>query len=108
MKAYWGRGGIAPRSLDHGTSWRGVVSFTPRPLYFQGKSPWLDRMLGGPQSCSGHSGEEKNSHPLPGLETPIIQEIAQRYTTELSHRVYLLYIILWVISHISRRDGKDL
>jgi len=29
-----------------------VVSFTPRPLYLQGKSPWypLDRRLGGPQS----------------------------------------------------------
>jgi hypothetical protein len=28
-----------------------VVSFTPRPLYPQGKSPWypLDRRLGGPQ-----------------------------------------------------------
>jgi len=38
----------------------GVVSFTPRPLYPQGKSPWypLDRRLGGPQSCSGHGGEE--------------------------------------------------
>jgi hypothetical protein len=31
------------------------VSFTPRPLYAQGKSPWylLDRRLGGPQSRSG-------------------------------------------------------
>jgi len=28
-----------------------VVSFTPRPLYPQGKGPWypLDRRLGGPQ-----------------------------------------------------------
>jgi hypothetical protein len=26
----------------------------------------------------------KNSQPLPGLEPPIIQPIAQRYTTELS------------------------
>jgi hypothetical protein len=40
-----------------------VVSFTTRPLYLQGKSPWypLDRRLGGPQSRSGHGGEEKNS-----------------------------------------------
>jgi hypothetical protein len=30
-----------------------MVSFTPRPLYPQGKSSWypLDRRLGGPQSC---------------------------------------------------------
>jgi hypothetical protein len=38
-----------------------VVSFTPRPLYSQGNSPWypLDRRLGGPQSRSGRGGEEK-------------------------------------------------
>jgi len=28
----------------------------------------LDRRLGGPQSHYGHSGEEKNSQPLPGIE----------------------------------------
>jgi hypothetical protein len=52
----------------------------------QGKSAWypLDRRLGGLQSRSGGGGEEKNSHPLPGLEPPIIQPVAQRYTTELS------------------------
>jgi hypothetical protein len=34
----------------------------PWPLHPQGKSSWypLDRRLGGPQSCSGCSGEEKN------------------------------------------------
>jgi hypothetical protein len=38
MKAYWGSGRIAPR-IDLGTRWRWVVSFTPRPLYSQGKEP---------------------------------------------------------------------
>jgi hypothetical protein len=39
-----------------------VVSFTPRPIYPQGKSRWypLDRRLGGPQSHSRCGGEEKN------------------------------------------------
>jgi hypothetical protein len=62
MKAYWGSGGIAPR-IDLGTRWRRVVSFTPRPLYPQGKSPWypLDRRLSGPQNRSGRGGEEKNA-----------------------------------------------
>jgi hypothetical protein len=71
-----------------------VVSFTPRPLYSHGKSPWypLDRRLGGPQSRSGRGGEEKNSQPLPGLETPIIQPIAQRYTTELSQQLSRLIL----------------
>jgi hypothetical protein len=47
-----------------------VVSFTPRPLYPQKKSPWfpLDRGLGGPQSRSGRGGEEKNSQLPPGIE----------------------------------------
>jgi hypothetical protein len=51
----------------------------------QGKSPWytLDRRYRGPQSRSGRGGEEKNSQTLPGLEAPIIQPVAQSYTTEL-------------------------
>jgi hypothetical protein len=46
------------------------VSFAPRPLYPQGKSPWypLDRRLGRPQSRSGRGGKEKNSQPLPEIE----------------------------------------
>jgi hypothetical protein len=56
-----------------------MVSFTPWPLYPQGKIPWylLDRRLGGPQSQSERGGEEKNSQSLPGLEPPIIQAISQ-------------------------------
>jgi hypothetical protein len=52
-----------------------MVSFTPRPIYLQGKRPWypLNRRLGGPQSRSGRGGEEKNYQPLPGLGLPIIQ-----------------------------------
>jgi hypothetical protein len=71
MKTYWGSGSRAQRSLDLGTRWRWVVSFTPRPLYSQGKRPQcpLDRRLGGPQSRSGHSVEEKNSQPLAGIRT---------------------------------------
>jgi len=47
-----------------------VVSFAPRPLYSQGKSPWdpLDRRPGVPQSHSGCGGEERNSQPPPGIE----------------------------------------
>jgi hypothetical protein len=74
MEAYWRSGGIDPR-IEFGTRRRWIVSFMPRPPYPHGKSPWylLDRRLGGPQSRSGRSGEKKNSQPLPGLETPIIQ-----------------------------------
>jgi hypothetical protein len=77
-----------------------VVHFTPWPLYPQGKSPWypLDRRLGGPQSWSGHGGEEKNFQPLPGLESLIIQLIVQCYTTELSW--LLLSKIHWTIMSV--------
>jgi hypothetical protein len=80
-----GSGDISPRILDLGTRWRWVVSFTPRPLYSQGKSPWytLDRRLGGPQSRSGHGGVKKHSQSLPGLKSPIIHTVAHRYTAEL-------------------------
>jgi hypothetical protein len=47
-----------------------VVSFTHRPLYSRGKSPYypLYRRLGGPQSRSGRGGEDNNSQPSSGIE----------------------------------------
>jgi hypothetical protein len=68
MKKYWRSGDIDPCILH--TRWRWVISFTPRPFYTQGKSPWypLHSRLGGPQSRSGHGGKEKNSQLLPGFE----------------------------------------
>jgi hypothetical protein len=95
MKACWGSEYIIPCIIDLGTRLRWVLSFMPRPLYPQGKSPWypLDRRLGGTQRRSGRGGEEKNSHPLPGLKPPIIQPVAQRCTTELSRLQYTEYNI---------------
>jgi hypothetical protein len=57
-----------------------------RLLYPLRRSPRypLNTRLGGPQSQSGHGGEEKNSQTLLGLEPPIIEPVAQSYTTELS------------------------
>jgi len=49
MKTYWESGGMASRILILGTSWRWVVSFTPR-RFNPGKIPRypLDRRLAGP------------------------------------------------------------
>jgi hypothetical protein len=84
MKAYWGSGDITPHILDICTRLRWVVSFTPRPLYSQGKGPWcpLDKRLGGPQSRSGRGGKKKNSQPRreSNPRTPIVQPVAQRCT----------------------------
>jgi hypothetical protein len=71
---------IYPPILDIGTSWRSVVSFTPRPLYTWGNSPQyqLDRRLGGSQNRSGQHGEEKNlTHTgTRTLDTSAVQPIA--------------------------------
>jgi hypothetical protein len=39
MKTYWGMEVQLHAFFDLGTRWRWVVSFTPRPLYSQGKRP---------------------------------------------------------------------
>jgi hypothetical protein len=59
-------------------------------LYSQGKGPWylLDKRLAGPQSRSGHGGEEKNFQPMPGFEPLIVQTVAQGYTAELSRLLH--------------------
>jgi hypothetical protein len=47
------------------------------------------RRLGGPQSRFGRGDEEKNFHPLPELDPPTIQAVAQCYTTELPRLLLL-------------------
>jgi hypothetical protein len=61
----WGNGCIDLRFLDLCTSWKWMISFTPRPLYPRRKSPRhpLDRRPAGPQNRSGRHGEEKNPAP---------------------------------------------
>jgi hypothetical protein len=80
-----GSRGIASRILVGEWS----ASLTGR-FYPQRESPWypLDRRLGRLQSRSVHGGEEKNSQPLPRLEPPIIQTVAQRYIAEVSRLLY--------------------
>jgi hypothetical protein len=80
--------------LNLGTSWKWVVSFTPRPLYLSGKSfryP-LDRRLGGRQESAWTTwGRENpwlyrdsNSDPL------VVQPVASRYAecAILSHVIW--------------------
>jgi hypothetical protein len=82
-----GSRGIAPRFLTSALYiWRLVVSFTPWPLYPQGKSSRysLNRTLGGPQSQSGCCGEEKNVLPLSGTEPWASSSQSVVIATELS------------------------
>jgi hypothetical protein len=76
-----GSGCIDPHFLDLGTSWRWLVTFTPRPLYPRGKSHryTLDRRLAGLQSQSGRSAEDKILDPT-GTRTPNPRSsVASRY-----------------------------
>jgi hypothetical protein len=75
--------------FDLGTRCRWVVSFTPRLLYPQGKSPRypLDRRLYGPQSHSWRGSEEKipSPHWESNPRTSIVQLVA-RSNTKSYHR----------------------
>jgi hypothetical protein len=61
MKAYWGSGGIAPRILDLGITWRWVVSYRPHALY----SP-PPKGRGGGTQWRGDS-VERGKFPAPGI-----------------------------------------
>jgi hypothetical protein len=58
--------------------WRWVVSFTPRSLYPQRKSPWypLDKRLGGPQSRSGRGGKRSKTPASTVNQTSVVQPVA--------------------------------
>jgi hypothetical protein len=63
------RGSSAPFIANLCTIWRRVVSFSPRPVYSQWKTPRIHwgRSLVGRQHRSGHVIEEKNILLLPGI-----------------------------------------
>jgi hypothetical protein len=85
IEAYWGVKLQLHALFDLDTRYRWLVSFTLRPLHPQGKSPWIHWIGGwvGPRDGLDNV-VKRNSQPLPELEPPIIQAVAQRYTTELS------------------------
>jgi hypothetical protein len=62
------------RILDLSTSWRQVVSFTPRPLYSaENRSQYpLNRRLSGPKNPYGRREEEKIVAPT-WTPTPILR-----------------------------------
>jgi hypothetical protein len=85
MKAYWGSGGIAPRPG------RFIPSERAPGAHWTGG--WV-----GPRA--GLGAVLKDSQPLPGLESSIIEPIAQRYTTEISRRLHL-----WAVKCLKSKLG---
>jgi hypothetical protein len=86
--------------LDPGISWRWVVTFTPQPLYPQGKSPHhpLDRRLGGPRACLDDM-EMRTFFTLLGLQLQLLGHLAcsqslyqLRYPSSKTNNVVPCYI----------------
>jgi len=63
-KSLLGSGGVAPHILGLGIRRRWVVSFTVRPLYSQGKSPWRGGWVG---PIAGLSEVVKRNIPSQGI-----------------------------------------
>jgi hypothetical protein len=120
QEGVWSSGCIDPHFLDLGTSWRWVVSFTPLPLYSQGKSPRypLDRRLSEPQSRSGRFGEEKILDPTgtrtPNPQSSSPQPVAIPTTLPRRPRTYILveicttYYVGWVTLAQNRAPWRTL
>jgi hypothetical protein len=99
MKTYRGNGGVVPYILNLSTKWRWVVSFTPRPLFSTGNSPWypFDTRLSWPQSWSGRCGRREKipSLPLRGIELWSSKRSHYNdWATLAHHRAYELSLCL--------------
>ena len=77
---------IAPLILNSGTSLGWEVSFTPRPHYRRGKSPYcaLNSWLGGPQSRCKRSDRDRNLSILPRTEPRLLGHAASNLVTILT------------------------
>ena len=81
----WRSSRFTPKEIYPGTHWMGswvgyrMVSLTLQPLCTQGNMSWysLNGNLGGQQSRSGRFGGEKIAFSLPGIESRIVQPVAQ-------------------------------
>jgi hypothetical protein len=86
--------------LDLGIRWRSMISFTPLPLYPQGKSPRypLHDGLAGRQSQSGRCGVEKDCLSLPGIEPrpsiPLLVPIPTELPWLLTSTACIIIILL--------------
>jgi len=82
MKTY-GNGGTSPHILNLGTRWKSMVSFTPRTLYPQGKTPGTD-WIGWVGPRAGRKGWRREEMSAPaGNRTPVVQPGAVILRSEL-------------------------
>jgi hypothetical protein len=87
------------------TSWRRVVSFTPRPLYSRGKSSLypLDRRLGGPPVWTTWRNE--NSCPYRDSELRPLGRPARSQSLSPLHSGLLDRVHMYVDTSISKKNA---
>jgi hypothetical protein len=91
---------MGPRFVD--TSWRWVVSFTPRPLYHKGKGPRYP-LVGSwvaPRASLDAAEKIPDSIRTPDSDPSVVQPIASRYTNCAIILVTYEIIYMYVTSQI--------
>jgi hypothetical protein len=96
---------IEPHFLDLSTSWRWVVSFTPQPLYPQGKNcryP-LDKRLRGPPKPFCTMWRRENYWPYLDSNSvlSVVQPVASLYTDRVVDKN-----IIWEFSELPGMRGR--
>jgi hypothetical protein len=88
LKAYFGSEGITPRILDLGNKWKSVISFTSRTTRKRApRTHWIGGWV-GPRAGLDVVVKRKTPSTCWDSNPPIIQPVAQRYTTELSQLLF--------------------
>jgi len=103
IKTNWGSGGRDP-FCNLGTRWRWAISFTPKPLYLHGKSPWypLDRQPGGPRV--GLDMVSKRKIPSPHWELNPDHLIIQPIVSHYKHIIFFIGpVVLFIVLRIHKK-----
>jgi hypothetical protein len=104
----WGSGCIDPHFLDIGTTWRWVVSFTPRPLYPGERAPGTRYIRGWVDPRTGLDDVEKRKFlTLPRLE---LRPLGRRARSQSLYRLSYpgdgsVTVTTWKYSYIMSTGG---
>jgi hypothetical protein len=99
----WGNGCLDSRALDLGTSWRWVLSFTPRPLYDRKKSAgthWIGGWV-GPRTGLDYV-EKRKILSVPGLR---LRPLGVSSRSQSLYRLRCLGLFQGVLKEVTRDNN---